>query len=287
MLVQGQNVADQRIEFHGLQPGIGQPRIITELVHHAFQRGDLGNDGLRGPRQGLRILRRKPGCEFGFEPFGRQLDGRQWILDFMGDAPGYLGPRRGALGGDQLRYLVEYHDIAPAGKHRPSYQQRGRVLGQIKLPLPAGFTVVRELLANRRAELRKLRPGRDRAAQQDAGVRAQNSRRARIGYMQRKRRIEHHDARGKIRQHAGEVGVRQFQLRTMNLGGFARVTQLLGHAVEGMREQAEFVLAGHRRAPGEIAAGDRLSTFCQHLQRLREPSREQKSQRDCREKGKQ
>src|SRR5437667_114228 len=45
------------------------------------------------------------------QPFGGELDGRQWILDLVGDAARDIRPCRLALRGEQLRHLVERDDI--------------------------------------------------------------------------------------------------------------------------------------------------------------------------------
>ena len=52
---------------------------------------------------------------FPAQTFGRKLDRRQRILDFMGDAPRDIGPGRIALRRDEFGDVVEGHDMAVLG----------------------------------------------------------------------------------------------------------------------------------------------------------------------------
>ncbi len=53
-------------------------------------------------------------AEFAADAFGRKLDRRQRILDFVGDAARDVAPGRGALRGDELGDVVERDDVAVA-----------------------------------------------------------------------------------------------------------------------------------------------------------------------------
>ncbi len=50
------------------------------------------------------------------QPLGRQLDRRQRVLDFVGDAPGDVAPGGAALGGDQPGNVVERQHQAALGR---------------------------------------------------------------------------------------------------------------------------------------------------------------------------
>ena len=52
------------------------------------------------------------------QPFGRELDRRQRVLDFMGDAARDVGPGGAALRGDEVGDVVERDDAALVGAER-------------------------------------------------------------------------------------------------------------------------------------------------------------------------
>src|SRR5690606_13554388 len=86
------------------------------------------------------------------QPFGRELDRRQWILDLVGDAAGDVLPRRVALRRDQTGDVVEGQDrLALAAAFGPHAQPTGLPLaGQVDLLLGPGLGA-----AQQRGQLRR------------------------------------------------------------------------------------------------------------------------------------
>ena len=91
--------------------GLGHARERRELVHHPADVTDLADDGLRALFEDLGIGRDLL-LVLAPQAFGRELDGRQRVLDLMRDAPRDIGPGRGALRGNQVGDVVKGHDVA-------------------------------------------------------------------------------------------------------------------------------------------------------------------------------
>ena len=71
---------------------------------------DLADYGVRATGKSLRIAFNFAQV-FPFQAFGGKLYRGQRIFDFMGNAPGDIGPGRFALSGKQFRHVVEGYDI--------------------------------------------------------------------------------------------------------------------------------------------------------------------------------
>src|SRR5579864_5529600 len=92
-------------------------RAKRELVDHALDVVDLAHDGI-GTLVEHCVIRGDHFAVFAAQPLRRQLDRRQRILDFVGDAAGDVGPCRGALRQHQLGDVVDGDDIAVLGVRR-------------------------------------------------------------------------------------------------------------------------------------------------------------------------
>ena len=120
-------IADAHQE-HGLPNGIGHifrgdhrlrhARKARELVDHAPDVVDLANDGVGALLEYGAVLA-DHFAVFAPQPFGRQLDRRERILDLVRDAARYVRPGRRALRGYQFGNVVERDDIAVA-RTRPT-----------------------------------------------------------------------------------------------------------------------------------------------------------------------
>ena len=116
-------IADAHQE-HGLPHGVGNVfggdhRLrhageMRELVDHAPDVVDLAHDRVGALVEHAAVFVDHFSV-FAAQPFGRKLDRRQRVFDFVRDAARDVGPCRGALRGDQLGNVVERHDIAVVG----------------------------------------------------------------------------------------------------------------------------------------------------------------------------
>ncbi len=124
------HVVDQGIEVHGFEFGGRQPGVITELVDQPLHRVDLVDDGLDGfGEQQLFGLAHLAG-ELHFQALGRQLDGRERVLDFMRQPARHLAPGLRALGRDHFGNIVEHQqELLGAGHPGAARDQRDGVVG--------------------------------------------------------------------------------------------------------------------------------------------------------------
>jgi hypothetical protein len=81
-------------ELRGRHPGEG-----GELVHHPADVAHLPHDGVGAAVEDLDLLGGDVLAEFLPQPFCRELDRRQRVLDLVGDAAGDVAPGGVALGG--------------------------------------------------------------------------------------------------------------------------------------------------------------------------------------------
>ncbi len=91
---------------------IGCSGIIAEGVYHFFHRLHLLHDRVRRPVEDLGFLFGHRMQVLAPQPLGRELDRRQWILDFVSESARDLAPRRIALGLKQGRDVIEDDDVA-------------------------------------------------------------------------------------------------------------------------------------------------------------------------------
>ena len=117
-------IADAHQE-HGLAHGVGDvlvrdhrlghARETREFVDHPPDVVDLAHDGVGALLEHAAVVFADHLAVFAAQPFGRQLNRRQRVLDLVRDAAGDVGPGRGALRGDQFGDVVERHDVAVLG----------------------------------------------------------------------------------------------------------------------------------------------------------------------------
>ena len=108
---------------HRLPHGVGDvlafhdrlwhPREAREFINHPPDVVDLPHDSV-GTLLEDALVFGDDLAEFAADAFGRKLDRRQRVLDFVGDAASNVAPCRGALRGDQLGDVVERDDVAVA-----------------------------------------------------------------------------------------------------------------------------------------------------------------------------
>src|SRR5882762_1882312 len=95
-----------------------------------------------------RRLSRKFVAEFRLQPLRGELDRRERILDLVSEPARDLAPGGRALCRDQLRDVVEYHDVATPtrlGQRRTPYENHCSTLAHLDLLLPLGSSVLFEL----------------------------------------------------------------------------------------------------------------------------------------------
>ena len=85
-----------------------------ELVDHALDVVDLAHDGVGALLEHGGVFDDHLAV-FAAQPFRRQLDRRQRVLDLVGDAAGDVGPGRRALREHQLGDVVDGDDVAVIG----------------------------------------------------------------------------------------------------------------------------------------------------------------------------
>ena len=121
-LLQEHRFAHDGVQVAGLHDRLRHPREAGELVHHPADIVNLTDDGLGALIEDLAVLVADPLAEAALQPFGRELDRGQRILDLVGDAAGDIRPRRAALGRHQVGDVVERDDEArdPASPRAPA-----------------------------------------------------------------------------------------------------------------------------------------------------------------------
>ena len=91
--------------------GFGMRAKLRELVDHALDVVDLPDDRVGALVEHGRIVSDALAV-LAAQPFGRELDRGQRILDLVRDAPRDVGPGRSALRRHQLGDVVERHHVA-------------------------------------------------------------------------------------------------------------------------------------------------------------------------------
>ena len=99
------------VEIESANVNIRRPRIITECVDHFFHRFNLLHDCVRGAIQDLRLILGHGIKILAAQAFGRQLDWRQRILDFVSEPACNFTPGRISLRLQQRRNVVKHDDI--------------------------------------------------------------------------------------------------------------------------------------------------------------------------------
>src|SRR5882724_13423553 len=103
----------------------GSAGVVAEVVHHVLHGGHLRDDGFRGVVERPRGLAGKFVAELRLQAFRGELDRCERILDLVSESAGDLAPGGCALRRNQLRDVVEYHDVTPStrfGQRRTPYE---------------------------------------------------------------------------------------------------------------------------------------------------------------------
>ena len=251
----------------------------------------MGDDGVGAAQHDVVLHRRQLAGELHLHTLGGKLNRREWVFDFMRQAPRHLAPGRRTLRGHEAGNLVAHQQIPVhradaavrrfepriACNHRRTRaaQQQGLVrfvaIGEDAFELQLLLPVVAflERLPRRFEQGRERAVGATRVLLRLVGnrINAQNLRCALIGGDHMKRRVEHNHASGEIGQNAFQVRLRVLQFALLGFDRHARVAQLPRHAIKALREHAQFVFAGEFGARFEVAFGDRFGAFGQHFER--------------------
>jgi hypothetical protein len=111
-----------------MQFGRRQACVIAELVDQPFHGIDLVNDGLDGLGEDGLFSVRQLARQLHFKPLGRQLDGRQRILDFVRQPARHLAPGLRTLGRNDFRDVVKHQQSRLIGQLGTPRDQAGGVL---------------------------------------------------------------------------------------------------------------------------------------------------------------
>ncbi|MNX75693.1 hypothetical protein D3C86_1071780 [compost metagenome] len=207
----------------------------------------------------LRFRRLQLAFQFHGQPFGRQLDGRERILDLVRQAPRHFAPGHGAVGGNHFGNVVKHHQIAVAA---PVHAQMGaaRQQGQ-RLRRGARFALARidfelllpmlafrshrrmrgKCLSNNVRKFKHTVHRFQRTADHRTQVHPQNGLGALVDGGNAKRLVKHQHPGGQVRQHAFQIDVGPLQLLAIALDHAARFIQLARHGIERARQLAHFV----------------------------------------------
>ena len=97
LLIEQQGFLDQLVEVLGGQGQLGQPGKPGKFIDQVLDLIRLIDDDLGAFVEDGVSLAQVAG-KAALQALGRQLDGRQGVLDFVGDPPGHLPPGRQPLG---------------------------------------------------------------------------------------------------------------------------------------------------------------------------------------------
>src|SRR6266581_2859264 len=284
LFVQGKYLRDESVQIQSAQLRRRRAGIVAEIIHHVLHGGDLRDDGLRGVVERARRLDRKFVAEFRLQPLRRELDRRERVLDLVSEPARDLAPGRRALRRDQLRDVVEYHDVATAtrlGQRRTAYENHCPTLAHLDLLLPRGSFVLFELRLQHASKLGERAPILELQSNQGRNVLVQDAARPAVCNPEDEAMIENEYARRQIGENALQVRLCGFELRLIEQSGALRLAQLLSHAVERLREDAQLIAARDPGAARKIAASHRLGALGEHSARSRHaaPERERKCDR--------
>ena len=220
-------------------------RVIAEIIDHVFHRLDLRDDGLRRTFEQLARSVVKLVGKFHLQAFGRELDRRQRILDFVRHALRHFSPGGGALRRDQAGDVIKDHDkpAATRGRQHGATHQQGlrRAVGAVQLDLLLPFLdlillMPGEIIGNRHGQHGVARPTVQRQVFKTRQVVIEDGLRTTVSGAQAKVRAEGQHTGGKVGQHAFQVGLRGLGRFAVAVGGGARLAELLRHAVERTRQ---------------------------------------------------
>mmetsp|Transcript_53686 Transcript_53686/g.126315 ORF Transcript_53686/g.126315 Transcript_53686/m.126315 type:complete len:732 (-) Transcript_53686:1050-3245(-) len=282
--IEAQDLLDQRIEIQRLELGRRQAGVVAELVDQLLHRLHLVDDGGHRAHQHGLVGAFELGLQLVLQTLGRQLDGRQRVLDLVGQPAGDLAPGRRALGRDDLGDVIEHDQARALGQGRPAHQQAQRLLLGIELKLEGLLPelAVHVALGRVGAEVlleagieggRELgQPGHLGQRPADIGRQrqAQDARGARVHGLKRPGRVEHEHAGREVVEDGLQMGAGALQLGHAALHLLARVGQLPRHVGEGARQPTQFVARCQHRPHRQITLGHLANAVGQHQQRARE-----------------
>ena len=240
VVIQLHDLGYQRVQIHGLELGRGQAGVITELIDETLHGVHLIHDGFdRLGQNGLLRWCHFAG-EFHFQPLGRQLDGRQRVLDFMRKSPRHLAPGLRALGRHDFGNVVKHQQagiarqLGAAGNQRDHVTRRRRAprqgRAQLKRMLPAVQPVLGALTQERielalhvRGEFLQALNLAEAAAFICGERRAQDTGGTGIGRKNHASRVQHDNARSQVIQNGLQVGASRIDLLHAALHCFAGV----------------------------------------------------------------
>ena len=187
----------------------------------------------------------------------------------MGDAPGDIGPGGGALRGDQGGDVVEGDDEAlelaglPFGGDAHQQIQAAAIADDRDLGLGAARGPVHGLFHQGR---HFRHGGRQLAANQRIGPHRQQGQRRAVGKFDTGARIEADDPGGDTGQHGFREPPSAVELLVGLDKLLALAVELAGHAVEGARQAADFIVCrplidAHREiaGPHPLGGGDEVA----------------------------
>ncbi len=284
-VVQRQRVVQEHMEVDRDRTRGRHPRELRELVDEPLQGVDLGDDGARAFRhQRLRGSRRR--TEVASQALGRQLDGRQRVLDLVCEPPCHLPPGRYLLRSDERRHIVEYEDGALLRPRLPV--QGARHCRQVDLAIVAHQ---RDLLRRRfgaaaqhfvqQVEQRcEIAPGEHivRRAAGRVRIEAEQTGGRGVDRGDETGRVDGNDAGRDSLEHRFDIPPPSFDLDMFPLQVVGGLFQLLAagrelarHAVERLDERSELVGGFRLQPPIQMAGADLARGRRQHLHRPRDP----------------
>src|SRR6266853_622290 len=237
-----------------------------------------------------RRLGREFVAEFRLESLRRELDRRERILDLVSEPARDLAPGGGALCRDQLRDVIEYHDIPTPtglGQRRTAYENHGPTLAHLDLLLPRGSSVLFELRLQHTSKLGERVPILELKPDKGRNVLVQDAARPAVCNPQDKGMIKNEYTCRQIGENALQVCLGGFELRLIEQRGTLRLAQLLSHAVERLRKDAQLIAARDPSAARKIPARHRLGALGEHGERIRQAPRQEECERDRRKQGEQ
>src|SRR5712691_6302679 len=290
LFVQSKYLCNEPVQVQSAQLRRGGTGIVAEIIHHILHGSNLRDDGLRGVVEGPRRLERKFVAEFHLQSLRRELDRGERILDLVSEPARNLAPGGCALRRDQLRDVVEYHDVtAPTGlrQRRTPYENHSPPLAHLNLLLPRGLSVLFELRPQHASKLGERVPILELQSNQGRNVLVQDAARPAVSNPEDKAMIKNEYTRRQIGENALQVRLGGFELRLIEQRGALRFAQLLSHAVERLREDAQLIAARDPGAARKIAARHRLRALGEHGKRFRQAPRQQERECDRRKQSEQ
>src|SRR5712691_5087904 len=283
LLVQGEHLRDQPVQIQPAELRRGRAGVVAEAIDHVLQRSHLRDDRLGGAVESLSLFEGKLVGELRLQALRGELDRREGILDLVGESARDLAPGGCALSRNQLRDVVEHHDVAAAarpGKGRAAHQNHRSTVAHLDLLLPFGAAVLTEFFPQHACKLGERRPILKPYSDEGREILLQYASSAAVCDSQDEPVIENEHPRREIGKNAFQIPLGGLELRLVALGGAARLAQLLSHAVERLGEDAQLVAARDRCAARKIASRHRLRALGEHGERLRQAPRQQERERD-------